>query len=130
MSVFDFGNGFKTQAEMWTHLLQGGKVKSAIDGQVCELKDGNLDTYRDVTAAFTWEKYGESKWYENIPEQGILCWVSNAYPDERDEIAVVRKYTHSNAFNPVYTYSNANGAWKWAEPLTGQDAVSRIYKPA
>jgi hypothetical protein len=59
MRVFDFSSGFRNQADMWTHLLGGGKVKSLLDGSVWELENGNLGSYYPAGTAFIWVKYEE-----------------------------------------------------------------------
>lgn len=51
------------------------------------------------------------KWYENIPEGGVLCWVSN----NQDITAI----THT--FMDVKKYGNCNKTYLEAEPLTKQE---------
>lgn len=56
------------------------------------------------------------KWYENIPEKGIPCWVSDTYkvPDEDDTLTIVKFYK-------ISTDHPYNGRWKYATPLTKED---------
>jgi hypothetical protein len=70
-----------------------------------------------------WELYNcvtvESKWYENIPEGGILCWVWDEDEDKRSRALVITKYRGKRYSHP-YEDKYAAG-WENAEPVTKED---------
>lgn len=52
----------------------------------------------------------KTEWYENIPEQGVLCWVWVESPAGRQLRVIVR--TDHDSF-----IAAGGGAWKNAEPV-------------
>lgn len=63
----------------------------------------------NATMVATWNKYSEftikSNWYQNIPEEGIICWVSDINPDEHDQVSIIREY-RDKAREPFVTYKD------------------------
>lgn len=62
----------------------------------------------------------KKNWYENIPEQGRLCWVSNDNPTEKEKIAIIVGITE----NLIY-YTKSVSGWRFATPLTN-DEISQF----
>jgi len=46
----------------------------------------------------------ESHWYDNIPEEGVLCWVWDDYNEM--QIGIVTKYYYSYQLRKYKTYNN------------------------
>lgn len=63
-----------------------------------------------------WQVYKEPKWYENIPDGGVLCHVADNKLD--NFIEVVRAYTNSKFYS---LNINENEYWLNATPLTKQE---------
>ena len=57
------------------------------------------------------------KWYENIPEQGILCKAWD-YKEEKREIIVITQYKEKSSFPFV---SLSGEVYKHAEPLFDEE---------
>jgi len=62
----------------------------------------------------------EPDWWENIPEHGVLCWVSDI--DETIRNNIIERIT---SFVNEYSYhgfrSKTGAAWKYATPLTNEE---------
>lgn len=54
-------------------------------------------------------------WFETIPEQGRLCWVSNYDSTEKNKIAIIVY------FNNGYYITQTDVDWKYATPLTNEE---------
>lgn len=125
-----YKNCFKSQAGMWIHLLAGKKIRCVEDMQVYELEeDGNLHTCYNPNMPGIWEPYEEPKWYENIPQQGILCWGNNGTDTSDREVVLIVEYKPDCLFSPEYKYRTLTHGWKEATPLTFEEAVNLIYNP-
>ena len=62
-------------------------------------------------------------WYESIPEQGILCWVSDDYVEDKLIIAVIVSYR----LRP-FPYGGKTGeCWKYATPITVKELREITY---
>ena len=70
-----------------------------------------------------WQIYKEPKWYENIPEGGVLCWCGTSKSLRLIESFVLRSSSpHSNAMPVFRTKDYDEGDW-WllCEPLTTKE---------
>lgn len=130
-------NSFKTQQEIWQYVLEGGKVRSKVSNNIYYFKDGfltkhnleNKDNREHATElhlrkADQWEKYVEPpKWYENIPEQGVLCWVDyNNHPDIKCMVLV-------KSFDGVKDVRSVDDLYyDTATPVTEEEVKQFIYK--
>lgn len=122
-----YKNCFKSQADMWAHLLKGKPVRCVEDTMVYKLENGNLHTCYNPNMHGIWEPYEEPKWYENIPPQGILCRVGDDPERPPQRVAVVDNYN----LNAKFPFVIQNGTrWSFATPLTFEEAVNLVYKPA
>lgn len=134
--------GFKTQQEIWTYLVNGGYVLCG--SQLLGFYEGSLSTFNihgevvftDTPWFFTnpedWsigfiqikpEPKPEPKWYDNIPEQGVLCWCKNLEDSEPTLCAIV-------GYIPEDTYKFQSNVinWKYAEPAT-LDELTKYVQP-
>lgn len=59
----------------------------------------------------------EIKWDENIPEEGVLCWVSDTSPNSRRyaEIIISKKEEEG------YSYWTDECGWTYATPVTKEE---------
>lgn len=64
------------------------------------------------------EWYVESKWYEDIPERGILCWVRDGRYED-GHLARVIKYNTNPA--TMFPYVTDAGIFIYATPLTNEE---------
>lgn len=118
----------KSVADMFTHLLEGRVLVSEVTNAEMEIRDNvfylkgrptdssNFLRLSDDIADF-YEVYEEVEWYEDIPEGGILCWVSNwekQYPD------IVTEYADG------YFHTPNGDTWRTATPFTQEDIVGKI----
>ena len=60
------------------------------------------------------------KWDEDIPEDGILCWVWTTDEDEGSIIAIINKKHDPSHRNWAYQATNFD-AWKYAKPIKPED---------
>lgn len=83
-----------------------------------EMNQSDFYTYHKV------EEYKKPHWHDNIPEQGILCWVKDS-PLEKARLGLVFDY-NPNRLDP---YSTAFSAFKFATPLTLEEVKQFTYQP-
>lgn len=65
-----------------------------------------------------WQIYKEPKWYENIPDSGVLCWVKD------DEGKVFNKYPETvinYCDDSTHFFETPDESWMYAKPLTKQE---------
>lgn len=144
---------FHTQQEIFKYLASGGCVKELLGGNflvgfnaegiLCRYDPYGMkimedswyfDKPMDWTIAVPKVK---SNWYDNIPEQGILCWVDDYYKDRQliTGLQVVIAYEPTNA-KPFVTYkSEAAGtvgypfaSRKYAIPVTLDEITKYILE--
>jgi hypothetical protein len=118
----------KSTAECYKALLGGEKLKNKSfrdKSFYVYLNDGILMNNRGEEDLFyfnvpeLWEIYEEPKWYENIPEGGVLCWVSDTKKDDEECIAAICH--HNEKVNNSYTELDVEVGWKYATPLTKEE---------
>jgi hypothetical protein len=68
-------------------------------------------------------KYPPNAWYNNIPEEGVLCevWMTQ----KKKLVGVVTRY-EKDTYYPFVTENDS--AWKHAEPLTLETVGKYLYK--
>lgn len=126
---------FTTQQEIYKHLASGGYVRLYADSICGFTEEGTLavfDNYgsfmypsdRTFTNASSWQVATiEPMWYENIPEQGILCWVDD---NSGTQLRIVTKYRSEFEF---HFKVEGTGVWyKNATPLTLEEIKQYIYQ--
>lgn len=139
--------GFRTQQEIWGYLVNGGYVLCGT--QLLGFYEGSLSTFNlygevvftDTTWFFNVPKdwsigfpqpKPEPKWYDNIPEQGILCWVDDYYKDRQLITGLKVVIAHEpEKDKPFIVYrSEASGtvSYKYATPATLDGLANYIYE--
>ena len=107
----------KNQREIYEALLAGGALKVGnnkiyLDGGGFLTSEGADDFPSVFTPASKYEIYKEPKWYENIPDGGVLCW------HER----YGRKFIiHIVAYDKEQFISKHGGIYRTATLLTKQE---------
>jgi hypothetical protein len=120
--------GFSSQQELLEYMFQGGKVRLEDSKNIYTYENGKAVCINrrdiEVVANFSnykeFLKYTEPKWYDNIPEQGILCWVWSS-SESRKLLRVIRTY-NGNKFRSTL------GFWRNARPATQEEVNKLIYK--
>jgi hypothetical protein len=122
---------FTQVSEIWAALLAGKKVKYQDRPEYFFMEHGDVFYKNGMTGpvGFTnpedYSIYQESHWYDNIPEQGILCEASNrpfgAAPIKIKVVMLQR--TESGFFMDVRGY-----IYRYAVPLTKEQALELVYK--
>lgn len=114
----------KSKKEALTRLMNGevfyyeGTKICYNEGRVQPFRSGaeplhyNLDEYKN------WQT--KQNWDENIPEQGILCWVSGTDKLEKD-LATIVTYSDGKIYRDSYACE-----WEYATPLTKEEALKYI----
>ncbi len=114
----------KNQREIYEVLLAGETLINAAKFTVRLKDNGDLEYAEDriygnvFNAVFKyvedWQIYKEPKWYENIPDGGVLCWVKN----REDRSFYANPHT-------IRTFSGSHyigyELWLFAKPLTKQE---------
>lgn len=75
-----------------------------------------------------WKAYRKEKldWFDNIPEQGVLCWVYDNNKEPRyTDIIISYDITGMQPF----LIGNGNSGWKNAIPLTQEEVLQYIWSP-
>jgi hypothetical protein len=125
---------FNKVSEIWSALFDGKKIKGEAYSGYFYLKDGDIYNasggiadwvLQDLRYPTYWSIYEDPKWYDSIPEQGVLCWVNAFNKDLRSIPAVI-----VNADKSIGRYQDVNTVlWKYATPVTPEEAENLIYRP-
>ena len=105
----------KNQREIYEALLAGETLIDT-DGRIVSFNPNGMLMNIGEKAGYSfnephkWQIYKEPKWYENIPDGGVLCWCS-------DE-GIVKFVDNITRFNGNY---QGGSAWSKATPLTKQE---------
>jgi len=70
-----------------------------------------------------WSIYEEPKWYDNIPEWGVLCWVTGT-KKPLTSYTTIRLIEGLNAYNQ---FVSAGNIWNNAIPLTKEEVMQYIW---
>lgn len=119
---------FKSQAEIYKHLLDGGKLKSIrfnscivfLNKEGVLVNQNNTIVETNFKHPESWETYIDPRWYENIPENGVLCWVSDE--SETSQLQVDRIVT-VNKISSIEFVDNFGEPWKYATPVKPEDLI-------
>jgi hypothetical protein len=128
---------FQTQEEIWDWLKEGGCLVNRINKlHYKKLHEGFVSNFDVETNAFIdrsdtgfaytqdWSEYTptvKKEWYENIPEQGVLCYVSHE-DTTKPYISVITSYNRNH-------FRTSEGCmYKKAIPLTEEEVKQFIYK--
>jgi len=116
----------KTTAACWQALLDGETLQTHRGSNYkVKLKAGLLVTANSempINLFFCnpndWHIYTPPKWYENIPEGGVFCWVWDADESVRTQVVIVR-YVATDSY--PYKGVGYNSFYKHAIPLTADE---------
>lgn len=119
-----------TDREKLEHLLNGGKLKAGTAGYKHLDELGNLKWVDSIQSGIInlndSEIYHEQKWYENIPEQGVLCWISDFDENSKSIMHIITRYDknrdHSNFISKSQTQ------WRYATPVTADEIEKCILE--
>ena len=129
---------FNTQQEIWEYLIEGGEVISdtgvkykLINGAVHTLSV-IADKYKIGGVSFSlvnnYKPYIEPKWYDNIPEQGILCWVWDTLDGTKD-VGIIHSIEKDQEGKPTQYLDNYSRCpWDNAIPVTEEEVKKYVYK--
>jgi len=110
----------KNQREIYVELLAGetlfwGEDRVHLDENGFLVnKNGLLESWV-FSEPEKWKIYKEPRWYENIPDGGVLCWVSDSDITLRKYIALIRNTISDGLYTTEYV------SWKYATPLTKKE---------
>ena len=68
---------------------------------------------------WNWSRFDyriKQNWYDNIPESGVLCWVSDVDNNAKKSASIITNYNNKLNFAFTGQYS-----WKYATPLTRKE---------
>jgi|688.fasta_scaffold1929423_1 hypothetical protein len=123
-----------TQVDCFNALIAGFVLKRKnSDDLTCKIVDGFIKSSNDLSFVFNdpvnWEAFEEKQveWFEDIPEQGVLCWVDDYYRDRKDYIHLIKDFLISpNPRECKFRYNSIKG-WVYATPLTKEEVEKYIY---
>ena len=127
---------FNTQQEIWEYLIKEGEVISntgvrfkLINGEVHTLLVTS-DRYQAGGASFShvskYKPYIQPKWYDNIPKQGILCWVWDTLDGTKD-VGIIHAIKEDDK-SIRYLDNHNQYLWEYAVPITEEEIMKYIYK--
>ena len=110
----------KNQREIYEALLAGEKLDNG--DFWCYLNENGIlvdDEASPIHMPFDvpheWQIYKEPKWYENIPDGGVLCWCKDGESDKEVTDIVTEQGSANGYFTPNLKH------WIYATPLTLQE---------
>lgn len=119
-------NDFNSQREVWEYLLGGNLV---IAGDVVYGMDGGRirimspkskyfisDSARSFAEHNDLKKFKLPEWYEEIPPQGILCFVKDT-GDTSWFVRLIKKFVNTET-GSSYFVDDFEQAWDMAEPMS------------
>lgn len=112
---------FKSLKEIYTALIEGKTIEKKHGIKVHINSHGCLVNYNNDSVCFyfddpsQWSEYKEPQWYDNIPEEGVICWVSDYVKENKDSVRLITKYTQSIGF------FSSSTLWKYATPVKPEE---------
>jgi hypothetical protein len=123
---------FKTQQEVYKYLCEkeGNKIiREDTDliyyfeaGELVKKDNSSIQVIEGFYKGGKYKPYIETHWYDNIPEQGVLCWVWNN--KQENKIVDIIKCKDGE----YYISALDNIRWGNATPLTEEKVKQYIYK--
>ena len=94
--------------------------KAHIDGP---LRIGGASLCQSLHRYPTWMV--AQPWYENIPNEGVPCWVSDnsCQPDEKTQIALIDTRIEGDMGGEGY-FMGDGVSWNYATPITKEELLS------
>ena len=126
------GREINCVADLMRALLDGCVLVSDI-GSLMELIDGKLFLNGKVTSSSSyinlseesvpfWKVYKRAEWYENIPMQGIFCYVYDSINKSEDSLITLVESYDKKLEHP-FKLKNSNFHFKFAMPLTKEQVL-------
>jgi hypothetical protein len=116
-----YGNVIKYLIEGKTLVSRDGLfVRLDFDGNQVDLK-GNPVTFSFLNPEI-WSEYKEPQWYDNIPNEGVLCWLSSDVTDKKLIAGVVIRY--ENHGKPLF-HTNFSSYYH-ATPVKPEECYKEI----
>jgi hypothetical protein len=67
----------------------------------------------------SWSEYKEQQWYENIPSEGVLCWVDDDKENIKDGARIIKRKD--------YGFIDSEGFdWKYATPVKPEECYQSV----
>lgn len=135
LHIIDSDTDFETQEEVWSYLInEKGIVKyrpGCIEYTLCfkngflvDFLTGGINRGLCLSEVDKVKKYIEPKWYDNIPEQGVLCWVG-LQANSQNTVAIIKEYDKDNG---KAKFKGPDVNCPYATPLTEEEVKQYIYK--
>jgi len=111
----------KNIGEIYKALLAGETLDNGefscrlLDGRLVDDEDTSIEL--DFSAVLSWNIYKEPKWYENIPDGGVLCWVNDGRMPSNKHIRIITSFWPDKN----HAFWAGDGEWRNAKPLTKQE---------
>jgi hypothetical protein len=67
----------------------------------------------------------KKEWFDNIPKNGIACWVADVENDLDERIKIIVGYDPDESY-PFE--SNDSCSWKYAIPFSNEDVKKFVYQ--
>jgi len=117
----------KNQREIYEALLAGetliassGNKYKMVDDKTMVRGCGEwIDSLTTFNCPAKIEIYTKPKWYENIPDGGVICWAGQADVFPLDKPAIITKYETNSPYK--YNFVSLNSRHYKAIPLTKQE---------
>lgn len=126
---------FTSQQDVMKYLVEGGKI-TGVDKitDIVYFENGEIrsEEHRVYTVGMdykAWKPYSKPKpkpWREDIPEQGVLCWVSDYSETRQSVIRLVIQYIE----NVTFPYRSTDSGFKYAIPVTLEGITKYVYQPS
>jgi len=113
----------KNQREIYAALLAGEILRDEGNNLTIMLDDNGKAVSNSSTMQpnfyypENWQIYKETKWHENIPDGGVLCWVSDIPNDSDATIRSVTGYCDDS----THFFETLEESWVHAKPLEKQE---------
>lgn len=124
---------FKSTKELAIALAEGRKFTTSGGGVLWFDYESKRDPFRYTVDKKTepmrdrWAMFDRvtevKEWHENIPDQGILCWVWEDKPEDKIASIIVKYVPEKYPFSEI----NTGALWKNAEPISKEEALSLLY---
>ena len=140
--IYEEVTGFNNTKELWEWLLAGNKVEyrnGIKNNTIVYMENGTvyLSNEYQLKAPYQLVYYSSyipvsittTEWYDDIPEQGIFCWVHDYHKDRKDNISLIKEYDSTRENKFINFRSEARiVSFYFATPLTQEELLERCYE--
>jgi len=127
---------FKSQADIWRYLFDGGMVNDINADVRLKIVDGVLlnsvsggEWLANITATEKFEKIitePVKNWTDALNDQGIMCWVSDNDTRPCSSFSLARLIACACAHESFFI-DDLGYEWKYAAPLTQAEMITFTY---